>query len=146
ERFGGDASLVGRTIQLNGQSHTVIGILPAKFVYEEATDVLLPIGTLTPEWLARRDSRPGIYVIGRLKDGVSMAKAQGEMDTIAAAIGKTYPETNRNVGVSITSFVEDTISDARGMLYLLLGAVGLVLLISCANVANLLLARSSARY
>jgi predicted permease len=147
ERFGGDPSVVGRNVALNGDSCTIIGILPANFSFHDPRDVFLPLGTATQEWLTHRESRAGIYVIGRLKNDVSIKQAQGDMDAIATGLQSAYPKTNTNVGIAVNSFAEDTIGgDTRTTLYLLFGAVGFVLLIACANVANLLLARGSARY
>ena len=146
-RFGGDPTVVGRDVALNGDSCTIIGILPANFAFHDPRDVFLPLGTATQQWLTHRESRAGIYVIGRLKNGVSIKQAQGDMDAIAAGLQSAYPKSNTNVGISIASFAEDTVGgDTRTTLYLLFGAVGFVLLIACANVANLLLARGSARY
>jgi predicted permease len=147
ERFGGDASVVGRNVALNGDSCTIIGILPANFSFHDPRDVFLPLGTATQQWITHRESRAGLYVIGRLKNDVSIKQAQGDMDAIASGLQSAYPLSNKNVGIAVTSFAEDTIGgDTRTTLYLLFGAVGFVLLIACANVANLLLARGSARY
>jgi predicted permease len=145
ERFGGDPGLVGKNIALNGDSYTVIGILSPSFVFEESRDVYLLLGSVTQQWMTHRDSRAGIYVIGRLNEGVSLKQAQDDMDGIASGLQAAYPDSNKNVGVDISSFTEDTVGDTRATLYLLFGAVGFVLLIACANVANLLLARGSGR-
>jgi predicted permease len=146
ERFGGDPSVVGRNVALNGDSCTIIGVLPANFAFHDPRDVFLPLGTATQEWITHRESRAGIYVIGRLKNDVSIIQAQSDMDAVAAGLQSAYPQTNKNVGIAVNSFAEDTIGgDTRTTLYLLFGAVGFVLMIACANVANLLLARGSAR-
>ena len=147
ERFGGDPTVVGQQRrferrQLHDHRHS-----PGEFCIHDPRDVFLPLGTATQQWLTHRESRAGIYVIGRLKNGVSIKQAQGDMDAIAAGLQSAYPKSNTNVGISIASFAEDTVGgDTRTTLYLLFGAVGFVLLIACANVANLLLARGSARY
>jgi putative ABC transport system permease protein len=147
ERFGGDPSVVGRNVALNGDSCTIIGVLPANFAFHDPRDVFLPLGTATQQWITQRESRAGIYVIGRLKTDVSIKQAQSDMDAVAAGLQSAYPQTNKNVGIAVNSFAEDTIGgDTRTTLYLLFGAVGFVLLIACANVANLLLARGSARF
>ena len=125
-RFGGDPTVVGRNVALNGDSCTIIGILPANFAFHDPRDVFLPLGTATQQWLTHRESRAGIYVIGRLKNGVSIKQAQGDMDAIAAGLQSAYPKSNTNVGISIASFAEDTVGgDTRTTLYLLFGAVGI---------------------
>jgi putative ABC transport system permease protein len=143
-RFGSDPNIVGKEVSLNNQSYTVVGIMPADYRFGVETDIFVPLG-LFEERFKERGSHPGLYVIGRLKPGVTEEQGRAEMDTIQARLGQQYPDTNANRRTHIESLYEDTVKDVRPALLVLLGAVGFVLLIACANVANLLLARSAAR-
>ena len=143
-RFGADPSLLGRALVLNNESYTVIGILPRGFQFGRPTDVFVPVG-LEADQMAQRDNHPGIYVIGLLKPGVTIESARTEMQGIARRLEQQYPKTNAGVGITLNSLLEDTVGEIRPALLVLLGAVGFVLLIACANVANLLLARAAAR-
>ncbi len=145
-RFGGDANLVGQKLTINGASAEVVGILPAGFDF--------PLSVSEAEiWMpAARDAnyfpQRGIHVgpgLGRLKPGVTLALAQAEMDTIAARLEKQYPDRNTGRGVMLVPLHEQVVGDARQGLLVLLGVVGFVLLIACGNVANLVLARGTAR-
>ncbi|HEX7177553.1 MAG TPA: ABC transporter permease [Pyrinomonadaceae bacterium] len=143
-RFGGDQSIVGKELTLNSQSYTVIGITPPDYRYGTDTDVFVPLGLFESEY-AERGAHPGIYVLGRMKPGVTLEQARAGMDTLMAQLEQAYPKTNQDRRIHIESLYENTVSDVRPALYVLLGAVGFVLLIACANVANLLLARSASR-
>ena len=143
-RFGGDESIVGKQLTLNNQSYTVVGIMPADFRFGSPSDIFVPIG-LSAERYKQRGSHPGIYVIGRLKPGLTLEQGRAEMDTIMARLGQQYPDSNANRRIHIESLYDNTVEDIRDPLLILLGAVGFVLLIACANVANLLLARSATR-
>ncbi|MGH9853935.1 MAG: ABC transporter permease, partial [Blastocatellia bacterium] len=143
-RFGNDPGILGKQLTLNNQSFTVVGITPPDFQYGEAADVTVPIG-LQAERFRPRGRDPGTGVVARLKPNVSQQQAETELNMIAARLEQQYPETNKGRRVVITPLHEATVGDVRQPLLILLGAVGLVLLIACANVANLLLVRASAR-
>ena len=143
-RFGGDRTIIGRQLTLNRQSFTVVGITPADFEYGLDADVTVPIG-LSAERFSPRGRDPGIDTVARLKPGVSVEAANAELNTIAARLEQQYPETNNGRRVRLDSLRETIVGDIRPTLLTLLAAVGLVLLIACANVANLLLARSARR-
>ncbi len=149
-RFGADPAILGRALTLNGTAYTVVGVLPAGFQFpfhgpvEE--DVAVPLGQSSQDPTMRnRLFHPGIRVIGRLKPGVSIEAARAEFAHIAQSLAQEYPRENGGHGVSVNSLQDVLVGEARSALYLLAGAVAFVLLIACANVANLLLARSTAR-
>ena len=144
-RFGGDESIIGQQLNLNNQSYTVTGIAPAGFRYGSETDIYVLIGQGEEDFYRERGNHPGIYVIGRLKPGVTLEQGRADMDTIMARLGQQYPETNTDRRIHMESLYDNTVEDVRPALLILLGAVGFVLLIACANVANLLLARSAVR-
>jgi putative ABC transport system permease protein len=143
-RFGGDPGLVGRSILLNGQAHTVVGVVPADFQYPERHAAVWVPAKFTSEELALRQAYM-MHVIARLAPGVTTSQAQAEMTTIARRLAREYPSTNADVGVVVTPAHGHLTRNVRPALFLLLGAVGLVLLIACSNVANLLLARGAGR-
>ena len=141
-RFGSDPGLVGRTVTIGDQSHTVVGIMPPGFGFPgRETNVWIPHGPL--EELPQRGSH-NFRVVARLKPGVTVEQAQAEMDAVAAGLAERYP-SNRDLGVKVLGLQRTLTNEVRQPLIILLGAVGLVLLIACANVANLLLARGVAR-
>ncbi|MGH9837363.1 MAG: ABC transporter permease [Blastocatellia bacterium] len=143
QRFGGDAQLVGQTLSLNGQPHTIIGVMPPGFQFPNKTEIWKP---LVPD-AQLRTARSAFWlpVIGRLKPGVTRAQAQTEMTGIAQRLEQQYPNSNRGFGVNVVLMHEQLVGKLRTALWVLLGAVACVLLIACANVANLLLARAAAR-
>src|SRR3989449_1402669 len=143
-RFGADESVVGKAITLSNQSLTVIGVTHASFQFRTVADVFVPIG-LSAERFRLRGRDPGVGVVARLKPAVSIAKAESELNAIAARLEQEYPETNTGKHVRVESLHESFVGGTRLSLLTLLGAVGLVLLIACANVANLLLVRGAAR-
>lgn len=144
ERFDSDPGVPGRPLALDGKSFTVIGVLPAGFHFLADADVITPLRPNLPVIYADR-SVDALAVLARLKQGMTIAAAEAEMNAIQQELDRRYPDANRSVGVAATSLMQQIIGDVKGTILLLYGAVSLVLLITCANVANLLLARSTAR-
>jgi putative ABC transport system permease protein len=145
-RFGGDPNIVGKTITLSTLSYVVIGVMPESFGPLPRT--LVQDGDLyRPVAETRAEARSGRHLraIARLKPGVTMQQAQAEMSTIAANLAKQYPQDDRDLAVRLANLRDDTVGDLRPTAFALAAAVALVLLIACANVANLLLARASTR-
>jgi putative ABC transport system permease protein len=143
-RFGNDPSVIGKQLILNNQSYSVVGITPPNFQFGAQADVTVPIGLQAARFRVRgRD--PGADVVARLKPQVSPQQAETELNLIATRLEQQYPESNNNRRVRVVPLHESFVGDVRLPLLILLGAVGLVLLIACANVANLLLVRASAR-
>ncbi len=143
KHFAQRADAIGRTVMLDDQPATIIGVMPEDFREPEFADVWLPFPAEAPENLVR-DSRFWATV-GRLKPGATLAAAQAEAATIAGTLAREYVSTNRGWGVAVQPLLEMRVGGLRGSLLLLVGAVGLVLLIACVNLANLMLARGVAR-
>src|SRR5215510_12959832 len=143
-RFRNDPNIIGRQLTLNLQSYTVVGITPAHFQYGADADVTVPFG-LSAERFKNRGSDPGTDVVARMKPNVSQQQAEADLNLVAVRLEQQYPATNKGRRVLLTPLHESVVGDVRRPLLILLGAVGLVLLIACANVANLLLVRASAR-
>jgi len=143
-RFAADARVVGQSITLGGNSYTVVGVLPPAFRFLVTSDVFVPIG-LWADQFKDRDTHPGISVVARLKPGVTLDQARSALNAVAQRLEKEFPRTNSGHATRAKTIQDDQTEDFRGALFILWGAVGLVLLIAAANVANLALARASAR-
>jgi predicted permease len=142
-RFGSETNILGRTIKLSSESYTVIGILPQRFLLSDRAEFVVPTA-ISPRDVNQRGA-DWLHVIGRLKPGVSVEEAQSEMNALAARLRPLYPVSRKDWGVTIVPLKEQVTGNIRPTLMILLGAVGFILLIACANVANLLLARASGR-
>jgi predicted permease len=142
--FGGDPAALGQALMLDGQSYTIIGVMPASFEHP-ARDIQVwtPLA-LAPNLFTQRRATI-LRLVARLKPGVTIEQAQSEMSAIAGRLAEQHSETNAGWGVRVVSLRDMRVGDIRAALLVLLGAVGFVLLIACANVANLLLARAAAR-
>jgi putative ABC transport system permease protein len=142
KNYGSDAQVVGKTIQLSGAAYTIIGVLPAGFSFPDRAQLWRPL-VIDP---AKLDRGPHfLHVIGRLKPNVTLAQAQADMSAIAARLAQEHPEKIAGHGVKLEPLMDVIVGDIGVALYVLLGAVGFVLLIACANLANLTLARVGAR-
>ena len=156
-RFGRDPHMIGKSVIINGQPYEIVGILPQSFSLSqevlpllygtEQADIFLPL-PLAPAAASQARDHEDYNIIGKLKPGVSLPQAQAEMDTITAGLRRQFPENyppNGGLTFSIVPLLEQVVGNVRRSLWVLLGAVGFVLLIACANVANLMLSRAVAR-
>jgi predicted permease len=145
-RFGGDVTIIGRTIYLNGAGHTVVGVMPAGFVFPfRDAEIAVPIALRDDP---RRTDRGANFlrVVARLKPGITIAQAKADLSTIARRLQKDFPDDDaRKVGVSLYALQSEIVADYQQILWTLLAAVGVLLAVSCGNLANLLLVRSIAR-
>ncbi|HKO14675.1 MAG TPA: ABC transporter permease [Gemmatimonadaceae bacterium] len=150
-RFGARTDLLGSRLVLNGQAFTVVGILPPNFQTPvwagavSAPDVWLPIGYYPNKGDLDTRGQAGVLVVGRLRPGVPVTRAQQDMDAITRRLAEEYPVTNAGLGANVQPLAESIVGPSRTPLLLVLAAVGIVLLVACANVANLQLARAAAR-
>jgi predicted permease len=144
DRFGADPGVVGRAVPLNREPHLVVGIAPPGFRYPEGAEIWTP---MEHDERFRSNSRGAWYltVVGRLRDGTTVEGARQEVGTIAERLARAYPADNEGVGGTVIPLLEAMVGESRRALLVLLGAVGLVLLVACVNVANLLLARVAVR-
>ena len=145
-RFGGQTSILNQSLTLNGKSYQVIGIMPETYTYPSRAEMWVPVGQLfeQPGW-KERGNHPGLYGVGRLKPGVTFEQAEADMNTIGANLDKQYPDSNSGTRPRLRPMLEVFVGDVRRGLWVIFGAVAFVLLIACANIANLLLARATAR-
>jgi predicted permease len=142
--FGADRTIIGRNVDLNSVSYTIIGVLPFGSAYPATGEFWMPLSLMDKESQASRVWHT-VNVLGRLKPGIELGQAQADMQTIATRLAEVYPATNRNIGVLLTPLREQLVGSLRPAILSLMGCVVLVLLIACANVANLLLVRAAAQ-
>src|SRR5215813_4756901 len=144
-RFGGTQDVMGKTVDLDAQPCTVLGVLPRGFEILQPADVYVPFHPWAATLPDDRNWHPGIITLGRLKDDVSRRQAATEMVGIAKRLEEQYPTYNNGISADVVGLQEQLVQNVRPALWILLGAVSFVLLIACANVANLLLARAASR-
>jgi predicted permease len=142
--FGGDSNILNRAITLNHRSYSVLGVMPPDFQFPARAEIWVSAGQLSNGW-QHRNNHPGLYAVGRLKDGATIEQARADLERIAVALENQYPDTNRGHGVAVVTLKENTLGDINRSLWILFAAAGLVLAIACANVANLMMVRSAAR-
>ena len=145
-RFGGDPKILNQQINLNGRNYEVIGVMPNGYAFPTRTEMWVSAGQLSgdPAW-KMRGNHPGLYGLARLKPGITIEQARADLGNIVANLAKLYPDSNEGNGVTISSLLENYVGDIRPALWFMLAAVSFVLLIACANIANLLLARATVR-
>ena len=145
-RFGGQTNIVGQPITLNGKSYTVIGIMPESYLYPSRVEMWVPVGQLSDQlsW-QQRGNHPGLYGVARLKPGVTFEQAEADMNNIAANLEKQYADSNTGNRVRMRWLMEIFVAEVRRTLWIIFAVVIAVLLIACANIANLLLARATTR-
>jgi predicted permease len=145
-KFGSSPEVIGQSLTLNGASYIVVGVIPPNFTfYGHDRDVYTPIGQWNDPSFRDRRVVVSARVIGRLKPGVTLPQAKADMDVIARNLAAAFPAADKDLGINLVSMKEDIVGNVQPFLLVLLAAVGFLLLIACANVANLLLARSMGR-
>ena len=146
DRLGGDPQVIGRSITLTGEGHTVVGVMPASFEFPKGVDLWLAFTATTHPHTLENRGATFLQAVGRLRPGVTLRQAEAELNTIIARVAREHPETEADGHrVVITPLGDHLLGSARPALWLLLAATGMLLLIACANVANLSLARATAR-
>ncbi|MEP7016098.1 MAG: ABC transporter permease [Verrucomicrobiota bacterium] len=146
ERFAGAANAIGEQLIVDAVPREIIGVFPNTLRFPRNTDIVIPLAERrAEEGVLRRDNHPGFSAIGRLKNGLTLQQANADLDNIARELERKYPESNTNRRIQTALLLESAVGDYRHALNLLLAAVGCVLLIACANVANLQLARDLSR-
>ncbi|HEV3254517.1 MAG TPA: ABC transporter permease [Candidatus Acidoferrales bacterium] len=149
-RFGSARDIIGKQIIMNGDAYTIVGVIPASFHFRAfnfggGKDVYVPVGQTKDPLFYHRDDHKGMDAIGRLKPGVPLAAAQADMAEITGNLAAAYPDADKGAGAAVMPLRDELVDEVRPFLWLLLGAVGFVLLIACVNVGNLQLARSAGR-
>ncbi|HSQ23593.1 MAG TPA: ABC transporter permease, partial [Pyrinomonadaceae bacterium] len=144
-KFGGASDILSKSLTLDAKSYSVAGVLPADFTLFRNADVFVPIGQWNIPQLKVRTAGLSLHGMGRLKPGVTIDQAQADLTRVMQNLAATYPDSNKGNGSKVGSLKERLVGDSRATLWLLLGAVGFVLLIACVNVGNLMLARATGR-
>lgn len=144
KRFGGDPQIVNKTVTLDGKTVVVLGVMPKDFSFPAATDIWVPMNFDANPGMKQRKAH-FLRPIARLKPGITLAQAQSDLDSVARRLEEQYPDTNTGWNLRLVSLREQLVGNTRPILFILFGAVGFVLLIACANVANLLLVRAATR-
>ncbi|HKZ03263.1 MAG TPA: ABC transporter permease, partial [Pyrinomonadaceae bacterium] len=144
-KLGAAEDVVGKGLTLDDKTYTIVGVIPASFSLLRNTDVYVPIGQWNNRALQSRSAALGLHGIGRLKAGVKIEQAQADLDRVMRDLAIAYPATNKGNGAKLVPLKQRVVGDIGPILWMLLGAVGFVLLIACVNVSNLMLARSTGR-